>query len=70
MNIRLDNQLRTYQIDQVGSNYVDELHGLLRLANKLSNEVLSLNPKCEEIGSGKLANVQELAKQFRDRNVI
>lgn len=45
---------------------IEDLVAIIKLQNKLANDVLSLNPKCNEIGSGKLANMQEIAQKIID----
>lgn len=44
------------------SDVISDLIKMHTAYNALSKEVLSLNPNCNEIGSGKILNMQELAK--------
>lgn len=45
-------------------NVIEDLLEIIKKQNKLAQEVIDLNPKCNEIGAGKLANMQELAKEI------
>ena len=41
---------------------IEDLLQMIKRQDELANEVLNLNPLVDTIGAGKLANLQELAK--------
>lgn len=53
-------------VDEAGSRYITELNDRLEHAKKLAEEVDRLNPKCLTLGAGKMAYLQELARQLLD----
>ena len=51
-------------VDEAGSTYITQLNDKLKHAEKLAREVATLNPSCLSLGAGKMAYLQELAKQL------
>lgn len=43
---------------------VEDMQAQLKIAAELRQQVLSLNPNCDTIGAGKMAQLQYLAKQL------
>lgn len=43
---------------------IEDMQTELKIAAELRQQVLSLNPNCDTIGPGKLAQMQYLAKQI------
>lgn len=43
---------------------IEDLIQIIKLQEELAHEVLQLNPQCNEIGAGMLANLQELASDI------
>ena len=43
---------------------IEDMQTELKIAAELRQQVLSLNPDCDTIGPGKLAQIQRLAKQL------
>lgn len=63
MIVRLDQNERSYEVDERGSAYIDYLHTQLELARELAKVVDSLNPQFP-IGPGRLAQMKDLVKKI------
>lgn len=64
MVIRTTNEGERYEVDEVGSQYINKLHLKLLLAEDLARQVDQLNPKCNEIGAGYMANMKIIATEI------
>jgi len=43
---------------------IEDLLEVIQKQKELADEVMRLNPECLEIGAGKMANLQELAREI------
>jgi hypothetical protein len=64
MTTRLNQQGQPFQVDALGSAYLNYLHTRLALAEDLVQSIAKLNPQCLTLGPGTMANLLEQAQRF------